>query len=238
MGTDYLYSNALPTLDASDSVSEVGTDVPAQAVMLYDNVGSQYMRWRQVNTAGDAIIPNGLGAIVPYLYNGANYDRFREFPSADNQARLGLLGAGIMLWDPVAASHDRFQGDEVKGARVHVHEGRAMAFVAGGANAAATLTIPANVNGFIYVTYLRIARVATAALAGGALLTITTTGITGAPTFRCGNVMAAGGTTDLINMTFSPPLRGSAVNTAMTFVAPAPGVAVSWDMEASYHHSP
>ena len=208
MGTDYLYSNALPALDATDLVSEVGTDVPALGLMLYDNVASQYNRWRQVNTAGDGVIARGIAAMHPYLF------------------------------DDINTNYDRWRGDEVKGARVHVHEARAGVGQNGAANTAATLTIPANVNGFIYVTYLRISRVATAALAGTALLTITTTGILGTPSFRCGNVMAAGGTTDLINMTFMPPLRGSAINTAMTFVAPAPGAAVSWDMQAFYHHSP
>jgi hypothetical protein len=106
---------------------------------------------------------------------------------------------------------------------------------AGGANAAATLTLPSpGISAAIYITYLRISRVSTAALAGANILTVTTTGLTGAPAYRTGDAMAAGDIKDLINMAFAHAIEASGPNTAVTFVAPAPGLGVSWDMEAHY----
>jgi hypothetical protein len=112
--------------------------------------------------------------------------------------------------------------------------------VAGGANAIATLTLPApGVGLFQYLTYLHIRRVATAALAGGALLTVTTTNLPGNPTWRTGaQASITVSTFDaglLIDQTFAHPLRATAANTAVTFVGPAAGAAVSWHMTAFWY---
>jgi len=107
--------------------------------------------------------------------------------------------------------------------------------VAGGANAIATLTLPAAGAGlFHYITHIRLARVATAALAGTALLTVTSTNLPGAWARRVGNLMVAGGTT-AENYSFDNPLRSSVANTATTIVGPAAGAAVSWDNAAHYY---
>lgn len=111
--------------------------------------------------------------------------------------------------------------------------------VAGAPNAIATLTLPAPGPGlFHYITYLSIVRVATAALAGGAILTVTSTNLPGAPTWRTGNTMAivapATGFVILTDSAFPSPLKSSVANTATTIVAPAPGAAVSWHMRAQY----
>lgn len=169
-------------------------------------------------------------------YNGASYERVRSNPG-DAQTGTGHLPVNAMLWN--GASWDRQRGDTTNGLRIQPSPSTLAVFISGGAAAIATLTLPAaGVGLFIYLDYLRISRVATAALVGAALVAVTTTGITGAPTYRTGNLMAAGDTKDLVNMAFSTPLKGSAANTAMTFVGANPGAAVSWDMQAHYHIGP
>lgn len=95
------------------------------------------------------------------------------------------------------------------------------------ANTGFTLTLPAaGVGLFHYITYMRVARNATAALAGTATLVYTTTNLPGSPAWSVGNAMAAGGTQIDIDMSLSSPLKSAAANTATTIVVPAAGVAV------------
>jgi ABC-type glycerol-3-phosphate transport system substrate-binding protein len=106
----------------------------------------------------------------------------------------------------------------------------------GAANAAVTLTIPAPGAGLsIYLTSIQIVRAATAALAGTAVLTVTTTNLPGNPVFTMGNAMVAGGTQTDVAMTYDSPIKASASATAVTFVAPVPGAAVLWRLQATYY---
>lgn len=105
----------------------------------------------------------------------------------------------------------------------------------GAANAAVTLTIPApGVGLYHYLTGLEVVRVATAALAGSAVLTITTTNLPGSLAWSAGNAMAAGGTARDVALTLESPLRSAAPNVATTIVCPAPGAGVSWRINALY----
>jgi hypothetical protein len=107
------------------------------------------------------------------------------------------------------------------------------------ANTGATLTIPAAGAGlFHYITAILIQRVATAALAGTAILTVTTTNLPGALQWRFGNLMAAGGTQTDLNMAFTQPIKSSVANTATTIVVPVPGAAVSWTVVVHYYTGP
>lgn len=113
--------------------------------------------------------------------------------------------------------------------------------VTGGANAIATLTIPAPSAGlFVYLCSLNIKRVATAALAGGAILTVTSTNLPGGPSWRTGNQMSITVSTQegtvLLDQVYSIPIRASAAATAVTIVCPAAGVAVSWHVTATYRY--
>lgn len=109
------------------------------------------------------------------------------------------------------------------------------AAIAGAANTSTTLTIAAPGSGlFIYLCHLRIARSATAALAGTASLTITTTNLPGTLAWVVGNAMVAGGTQTDMDQEFVHPLKASASNTAVTIVMPAAGAAVLWNAEAFY----
>lgn len=114
--------------------------------------------------------------------------------------------------------------------------------VAGGANAIATANLPAAGAGlFHYITHIFIKRVATAALAGGALLTVTTTNLA-ARAWRTGNQMSI--TVDvsdppvLTDQEFSHPLKSDLANTASTIVCPAPGAGVSWHISVDYFTGP
>ena len=110
------------------------------------------------------------------------------------------------------------------------------------AAAAATLTIPAAPAGqFIYVTALSIQLVNSAARAAAAatLITVTTSGISGTPTFNFGQPVTIVGTTDVTwaNMAFSSPLKGTAAATAATISAPAT-TGVLWVVRAHYYYAP
>jgi len=112
--------------------------------------------------------------------------------------------------------------------------------VAGGANAIATATLPApGVGLHHYITHISIKRVATAALAGGALLTVTTTNLVGARTWRTGNQMSITVSTQegtvLVDQEYVHPLKSSVANTATTIVCPAAGAAVSWHIIVDYY---
>lgn len=114
--------------------------------------------------------------------------------------------------------------------------------VTGGANAIATATLPApGANLFHYITHIFIKRVATAALAGGALLTVTTTNL-GGRSWRTGNQMSitvrASDDTVLMNQEFIHPIKSAVANTASTIVGPAAGAAVSWHMVIDYFIGP
>lgn len=110
------------------------------------------------------------------------------------------------------------------------------------AAAGATLTLPAaGVGLFHYITHLRISRAATALLAGGALLAVTTTNL-GGRQWRTGNqasitVSTADGML-LVDADFANPIRSDVANTASTIVLPAPGAAVSWTAIVDYYTGP
>jgi len=113
--------------------------------------------------------------------------------------------------------------------------------VTGGVNAIATATLPAVAGQFHYITHINIRRVATAALAGGAILAVTTTNL-GGRSWRTGNVASiTADTMDaalLIDADFASPLKSAVANTATTIVCPAAGAAVSWQIVVDYYTAP
>lgn len=103
------------------------------------------------------------------------------------------------------------------------------------ANTALTTTLAAPAAGqYHYITALHISRQATAALAGSAILSVTTTNLPGSLGWAAGNGMAAGETKDLVQMNFDPPIKSSVSATATTIVMPAPGLAVQWRSNVHY----
>lgn len=117
-----------------------------------------------------------------------------------------------------------------------------VATTTGAAAAAATLTIPAAPAGqFIYVTGISILLVNTAARAAAAatLITVTTTGITGAPTFNYGSPVTTVGSIDATyaNINFTSPVKGTAAATAATIVGPAT-TGVQWVIRANFYYAP
>jgi hypothetical protein len=113
--------------------------------------------------------------------------------------------------------------------------------VTGGANAIATATLPAAAGLFHYITAINIRRVATALLAGGLVLAVTTTNL-GGRSWRTGNQASI--TVDtmdsavLVDQAFAFPLKSDVVNTATTIVAPAAGAAVAWHIVVDYFTAP
>lgn len=101
-----------------------------------------------------------------------------------------------------------------------------------------TLTLPAVASMRHAITYISLYRSATAALAGTASLTVTTTNLPGSPSWVVGNLMAAGGTQIDIDSSFEPPIISSVAGTSTTFVVPAPGAAVLWNMRVFYYLVP
>ena len=109
----------------------------------------------------------------------------------------------------------------------------------GAANAAVTLTLASPGAGLRhYITGLEITRNATAALAGTATPVVTTTNLPGSLAWSVGNAMAAGGTQIDVQREFVHPLQSSAQATSTTIVAPAPGAAVLWRINAYYYVAP
>lgn len=140
------------------------------------------------------------------------------------------------MYDGAAAVHTEMRGSALSGLVVNNRKDLVPAAVNGAANASATLTIPSGGSGkYIYITHLRIVRVATGALAGTAALNISTTNL-GGRTWTVGNAMAAGGTQIDMDADFTTPLRGAVSNTACTIVMPAAGANVSWFAAADYYY--
>lgn len=106
----------------------------------------------------------------------------------------------------------------------------------GAANAAVTLTIPApGVGLFHYISGLYVARAGAAALAGTAVLVITSTNLPGSLAWSVGNASAAGSTLRDVEYQPAQPLKSLVANTATTIVAPAPGAGVLWRINALYY---
>jgi hypothetical protein len=107
--------------------------------------------------------------------------------------------------------------------------------VDGGANAIATITLPAVAGLFHYITHISWMRHCTAALVGTGAINITTTNLPGALKWRVGNAIAVGEHKRDVEYTPTTPLKSSVVGTATTVVAAAPGAAVLWTGVCSYY---
>lgn len=106
----------------------------------------------------------------------------------------------------------------------------------GGANASATITLPAGGAGlFHYITNIQWYRHCTAALVGTGAFNITTTNLPGTMKWRIGNAIAVG--QNLIDVDYTPvtPLKCSVANTNTTIVAAAAGAAVLTTGQCTYY---
>jgi hypothetical protein len=107
-----------------------------------------------------------------------------------------------------------------------------------GANAGGTLTLASPGPGLRhYITGIVLQRSATAALAGTASLSITTTNL-GSLGWKVGNAMAAGGTQTDLELEWPLGYAAGAQDTATTIVLPAPGAAVLWSLTVTYFFAP
>lgn len=229
-----------PSIKNIAGTTAAATDIEGVLGLAVVNLSLDGFGFNPITASQASMLVSAAG----YVYDDTNasIDRMRETPAADNKNRTGVLGTALLAKNSsttLSGAYDRIQGDATKGLMISQRASDHNATQQGGANAAATLTLPAPPAGLThFITFLRITRVSTAALAGAALLTVTTTNLPGTLSFRCGNNMGAGDTQDLIKQSFNPPLVAFAPATATTFVAPAPGAAVSWDMEAAWFEAP
>jgi len=101
-------------------------------------------------------------------------------------------------------------------------------------NTGVTLTIPATAGLFNYLVLLEITLFfVTVPTPGSSPQLVTSTGITGTPTFSFSLPAAAIGTVENRIYSFPSPLKGSAVNTAMTIVCPAQANSI-WRVNGYY----
>lgn len=102
------------------------------------------------------------------------------------------------------------------------------------AGSGATLTLPAVTGMYHYITAIEISRNATAVLVGTATLVISTTNLPSL-SWSVGNAMLAGGTQLDVQAYHANPIKSVTVGSATTIVAPAPGAAVLWRLNAYYY---
>lgn len=208
----------------------VDTELPA-AVALSDAlanpttpmVGSALLGWDSTNSDWDRI--RSVGDDVAFAAGGP----FGRLPVRSTPYVWDSL---FSVWRQWSADHNGVPWVAEK----HVSS---VITVAGGANAIATATLPAAGAGrYHYITHLSIRRVATAALAGGALLTVTTTNL-GGRSWRTDNQASITVSTFspavLIDQEYAHPLRSDVANTNTTITCPAAGAAVSWHIVVDYY---
>ena len=105
------------------------------------------------------------------------------------------------------------------------------------ANTAGTLTIPAVAGMRHYITHIDITRIngTAAAVAGTALLSVTTTNLSGSPAYSSGNALAVGESKVDYVADFSHPLISNTANTNTTIVSPAGGLGIQYRINVSYY---
>jgi hypothetical protein len=108
------------------------------------------------------------------------------------------------------------------------------------ANTAVTLTLPAVAGQFHYITSIQITRTCTSAVAGSAVLTVTTTNLPGSLAWTAGNACGVGTTNQDVGLLAldTRPLKSSVVNTATTIVAPAAGATAIYRINVLYFTGP
>jgi hypothetical protein len=199
-----------------------------------------------------------LGALN-YGYNGATWDRLRTKGTGNLAATLvdgatgtavntdsgeavdALAAANLALHVQAAmkgwngATWDRLRVSALKDLMVQQRHATAWQSATGTAGAAVTLTIPAGAAGvFNYLCYLQIVKFAAALLTAAATpVLVTTTGMTGTPTFSFSADAAAQGTEQEQKYEGHDPIVGSAAATTLTVVCPAT-TGVIWRVNATY----
>jgi len=224
-----------PTLNRYDRLRATGDDVDnypvgsfGKLIVLsrtygYREATATYDRIRSTGDNVDAVATGTVGRLLvasrQYVFNGATWDRLTN-GQATMAASLPVV---------IASNQTSVPTTETAATLTQV--------VTGGANAIATATLPAVAGQFHYITHISIKRVATALLAGGALLTVTTTNL-GGRAWRTGNqasiTVSPADPMLLLDQDYAHPLKSAVVNTATTIVGPAAGAAVSWQIVVDY----
>lgn len=180
---------------------------------------------RPVNTAAIAYVATIVGT-VPGVWVG-KCGHFRKLRARETAHTSGSFTAVLMV--STAILDDSLQGMVTTTLGTNT----------GAAAAAVTLTLAAPGAGLRhYLTYLSIAKFATALLsAAAAPVIVTTTNLPGAVALNFPADAAAQGTIDRWREDFAYPIAGLAQNTATTIVCPAT-TAVIWRVTAGYYVAP
>lgn len=154
-------------------------------------------------------------------FNGTSWDRLRS------TIANGLAVDVTRLPALVAGSNAIGNINELRAATLTVT-------VTAATGVAATLTLPAVVGQFHYITSLQIRIYATALRTGvAAPLVVTTTNLPGSPAFTFETAQAIGTNTPVQGLDLATPLKSSVVNTATTIVAPIAATGI-WRITATY----
>lgn len=236
------WGGAATTLGQKVSAASVPVVIASDQSALAENV----IQWGAVSvTAAESIQNNrALPVIAPkvgaigYLLNiaGTALNMLRA-PTGDAMSGdSGILAVANFVWN--GATFDRAEGDSTNGTKVSTKQTMLWQGGTSVANTALTITLPAGGAGiFHYITHIRIARISTAALAGSAVLTFTSTNLNG-KTWATGNAAAAGVTNNDVDQMHTVPIKSQVANTATTIVAPACGAAVLSRIEVDYYTGP
>ena len=225
----------------SGGITMIGNKTNNAAAPAADNVGALTA---QANAAAQAWTEGRLVLLSVDL--AGNLRTLTVGGKTNNNAAPGATNVGALVALANAAAPAWTEGNEVLASvdlvgnlRVRHPESTLMVTATAAANTGFTLTLPAAGAGlFHYITSIEITRAATAALAGTAVLTYTSTNLPGLPIWTFGNAMVAGGTQNDVNYRPTSPLKSSAANTATTIVVPAPGAAVIVRANVSYYTGP
>lgn len=107
--------------------------------------------------------------------------------------------------------------------------------IAPGVNAGGTISLPASAGQYHLITSLHFQRACTTpAIAGTAVLNITTTNLPSTLVWNTGNAIATGGTQTDVQISFTTPVKSLLPGVATTFVFPNPGATAMWTATAWY----
>lgn len=204
----------------------------AERVVLVDANGNV------LNNSADGV--QGTAGPAPgaglLLYDGSNWQRGRAIDENAGGHAPTVFGqrvsASMRTLDTVGNVYNRVRGNPDGDPIVQLRDTIGITVTAA-VNTLTTLTIPATAGKFNYLAYLSIVMYAAAALTGGATpVLVTTTGLTGTPSFTFPTGQAIG-TISEQKYEGAHPIKGTAVNTAMTIVGPATANVI-WRITAAY----
>ena len=214
----------LPCQNTNSIAVDVRGTFVGTLVVEYSINGVDYINTAIFNPLTELFVPGitSIGQFVGHLPSGTKFVRVRTSAYTSGAVNVALRGS---------------EGDNFIYAKAI--PSTLVVTTLGAANTSATLTIPAPGAGlFHYITAIQIKRInaSAAAIAGTALLGITSTNLPGSLAFSSGNALGVGEDILDVDLNFTGnPLKASAANTASTIVMPAGGAGVQYRATVYYY---